>query len=244
MTQLLTEKEQDLAAGYVLGDLSADEAECFESQLQENAVLQKEVNALKVALTLTPQAIPLVQPPNRLREKILAEHVSQKSSFLKTWTMHWSKVIAGLSVLMTLILGASNFRLRQDLSLAQKQNTNSVATILQSPNSRLVALKGTANNAAGTLLFTPGKWKEVVVSLGNLPPLPPDQIYRMWLTLSNGTILPCGEFNATTTGSVFVKLNPPQSPSKGVKASGIFVTTASPSAPLLPDGTRIMTGEI
>jgi anti-sigma-K factor RskA len=249
MVYLLTEEEQNLAAGYVLGDLSADEMDSFESQLLENAVLQKEVNALKVALALTAQALPIIEPPNRLREQILAESANQNSSPLKTVTASWSKIIVGLSILTALTLGISNFRLRQDLSLAQNQNTESlntksVANLLRLSNSRLVALKGTANNAAGTLLFTPGKWKEVVVSLGNLPPLPPDRVYRMWLTLSDGTTLPCGEFNTDTKGSIFIKLNPPESPPKGNKATGIFVTTASPFAPMIPNGTPILTGQI
>jgi anti-sigma-K factor RskA len=250
MVYSLTEEEQELAAGYVLCDLSADEMQSFEGQLSENTGLQKEVNALKVALALTPQALPVIQPPNRLGEKIFLENKDQNSSPLKSVSISWSKVIAGLSVLIALILGISNFRLRQDLSLAQNQNTESantksVASLLQRPNSRLIALKGTANSsAAGTLLFTPGKWKEVVVSLGNLPPLPPDQVYRMWLTLSDGTTLPCGEFNTDTKGSIFIKLNPTKSPPKGNKATGIFVTTASPSAPMKPKGTPIMTGQI
>jgi hypothetical protein len=159
--------------------------------------------------------------------------------------MTWSKMIAGLGIFTTLLLGAYSIQLRQSLSVAlQKSDTSTTAEILQRPNSRLVALKGEGNTAAGTLLFTPGKWKEVVVSLGNLPPLPPDQVYRMWLTLSDGNALPCGSFNTNVQGSVFIKLNPPQLPTKAKKAVGIFVTTASVSAPLVPEGVRIMTGKI
>ncbi len=126
----------------------------------------------------------------------------------------WGKILAGLAILLALLLGADNFRLRQALSFAQQTEGDRVAAILQRPNSRLVALKG--KKAAGTLLFTPGKWQEVVVSLGNLPPLPPDQVYRMWLTLANGQTLPCGDFKTDAKGSVFVKLTPPKTHLGGV----------------------------
>jgi hypothetical protein len=93
-------------------------------------------------------------------------------------------------------------------------------------------------------MFTPGKWQEVVVSLGNLPPLPPDQVYRMWLTLKNGQVIPCGEFKTTDQGKVFIRLNPAQNPPPGVKATGVFVTIDAANAPLTPAGQRVITGNI
>jgi anti-sigma-K factor RskA len=257
MTTVLTEEQQELAAGYVLGDLGLEEMQRFEIQIQNNTALQTEVNALRVALALTSQALPIVTPPIRLREELLTTQsslgqaiepgtkISSKSSLRQRAGITWSKIIAGLAIFTTLLLGAYSFQLRQALSVAlQKGNTDSTVAILQRPNSRLVSLKGAGNTAAGTLLFTPGQWKEVVVSLGNLPPLPPDQVYRMWLTLSNGSVLPCGSFNTDIKGTVFIKLSPPQSPPKGNKAVGIFVTTAPVSAPLVPEGVRVMTGDI
>ena len=73
-------------------------------------------------------------------------------------------------------LATDNLRLRQ--RLAHQAETERVASILQQPNSRLIALAGHNSDAAGTLLFTPGNWQEVIVSLGDLPPLPPEEIYR------------------------------------------------------------------
>jgi hypothetical protein len=119
-----------------------------------------------------------------------------------------------------------------------------VASILKQPNSRLISLKSKESKAAGTLLFTPGRWKEVIVSLGNLPPLPPDQIYRMWLSLDNGEILYCGEFNTDSEGSVFVRFTPPKTPPKGIKATELFVTLDAREAPLRPSEQRVMEGNI
>lgn len=255
MTQISTE-DQLMIAGYVLGDLEPEEMARVEQRLATDAALAAEAHALQVSLWSTPQGMPLMTPPPQLRDKILIANAladiapapaelgwraaSQIPQGLPS--IGWGKILAGLAVLLALLLGADNFRLRQALSFAQRTEPDQVAAILQRPNSRLVALQG--EKAAGTILFTPGKWQEVVVSLGNLPPLPPDQIYRMWLTLANGQTIPCGDFNTDAEGSVFVKLTPPETPPKGVKATGIYVTVDGVNTPLNPGGDRVMSGSI
>ena len=148
-------------------------------------------------------------------------------------------------MLAALALGADNWRLRSQLQLAQNEEAQRVASIMQNPGSRLVALQGEGDApAAGTLLFTAGNWQEVIVSLGNLPPLPPDQVYRMWLTLENGEFIFCGEFRPGDEGSTFIRLLPPEQPPEGVKTTGIIVTADSVDSPLSPDGPQIVQGTI
>jgi hypothetical protein len=157
----------------------------------------------------------------------------------------WGKVLGGLSLLAALLLGADNWRLRQAIAQQNQRDQGvSVAEIMQRPNSKLVSLKGEGNDAAGTLMFTPGKWERVVVSLGDLPALPPDLIYRMWLRLDDGSVLPCGEFRTDDSGAVFITLRPEKGPPKGKKAKGIFVTLDPVNSPLDPDGKQIMSGTI
>lgn len=255
MTQISTE-DQLTIAGYVLGDLEPEEMAQVEQRLAADADFLAEVHAMQVSLWMTPQGMPMMTPPPQLKDRILAANAEAEGipvgipdrttpvePVLRSPSIPWSKILAGLALLTALLLGADNFRLRQSLSVAQRTESDRVATILQRPTSRLVALKG-EKDAAGTLLFTPGKWQEVVVSLGNLPPLPPDQIYRMWLTLANGETIACGEFNTNAEGSVFVKLTPPEQPPKGVKATGIYVTIDGVNAPLNPGGDRVMSGAI
>jgi len=180
----------------------------------------------------------------------------------------WSRIIAMLSILGLLSLAFGNLRMRQqfaqletenrqlqqqlarlegdnsqlDQTIAALNNRGEVASILQRPKSRLVALQG--KESAGTLLFTPGQWEQVVVSIADLPPLPPEQVYRMWLALDNGEPFLCGEFTTDKTGAVFVTLNPPKGIPEGVKAQEVFVTVADEAAPLNPTGDRVIVGEI
>jgi hypothetical protein len=274
MTQTLTEFEQLQAAGYVLGDLDPEELRQFEAQLSQSSALQAEVKALQASLRVLPLAQPLLTPPPVLRDRVLAasgladnvgaENLTTEDLIPGTIPQpkpasyptsrsgfNWPKLIAIVTSLAAIVIGFDNFRLRQDLQMAQQPqptqpNSEAVAvsSLMQRPNSRLVALRGTNTDAAGTLMFTPGKWQEVVVSLGNLPPLPPDQVYRMWLTLKNGQVLPCGEFKTTPQGTVFIRINPPKTPPTGVKATGVFVTVDAANAPLAPTGQPVMTGSI
>jgi hypothetical protein len=250
MSQSPSEEEKELAAGYVLGDLSADEIHQFEQLLQQRPDLLEEVKAMQVSFRLMPHALPKLTPPPQLLDQILMANstpamLSVESEWGRSPPFPWSKLVAAAALFVALLLGIDNFWLRRQLSLAQRTDIEQVGAILQRPNSRLIALKGEGNSAAaGTLLFTPGQWQEVIISLGNLPPLPPDQIYRMWLTLKNGETLFCGEFNTNTGGTVFIRLTPPKTPPRGVKATGIFVTVDSISAPLEVRGRQVMTGRI
>jgi hypothetical protein len=84
----------------------------------------------------------------------------------------------------------------------------------------------------------------VVVSAQNLPPLPSEKVYRLWLNLNNNQTIYCGEFQTDGKGSVSRSIQPPQLPPAGTKATGMFVTVEQKDAPVAPTGTRVMSGTI
>jgi anti-sigma-K factor RskA len=253
----ISDAERELAAGYIFGDLNPEELRQFEALLNHNSALQAEVQALRVSLRLLPQGLAPVAPPPHLRDRILTAQVRSTSSPRRR--MAWPLVITGIAVLVTLLSSLANWRLRRDLQIAQEAppptappnrvapatKPPAVKTILQQPKSRLVTLRSTnLNRPVGTLLFTPGRWQEIVVTLSDLPPLSSDRAYQMWLSLNNGQVLSCGKFKPNAAGQVFVTLHPPQSPPKGVKATGVFVTREAGATPSRPQGDKILLGEI
>lgn len=271
----LSEDDLLLAEDYVLGELSPEDVAAVERRVQADPAFRQELCALQASLRLLPQVLPVAEPPPELRDRILSTYAlrnqiltGERSPDILSpiprrrspgvWpqpTLPWGKLAAAIAIGLALWLGADNLRLRQALNDAEQLNAElvsrtdpqSVAALLQRPNSRLVTLRGEIDEttkAAGTLLFTPGQWQQVVVSLGNLPPLPPHKIYRMWLTLENDQVIFCGEFNPDEQGNVFVELQPNEEVPKGVKASGIFVTVESASVPPGPTGKRVMAGSI
>jgi len=272
LPQPLSEDEQMLVAGYVLGDLTDDEVAQLERLMASNPAILTELQAMQTSYASVPQAIAPVAPPPQLRDSI--QHAFAQTSApvpatsdptsvpspaaptrrpnqqpnqrpnQRQWVRSLLRLLGGAAVLATLALGTDNWRLRSQLRLAQQVSPDRVAAILQQPNSRLISLAGNETDAAGTLLFTPGRWQEVIVSLGNLPPLPPEQIYHMWLGLENGEVIYCGEFNTETDGSVFVRFTPLESPPEGVKATELFVTVNADDTTPDPDGPRVMEGAV
>jgi anti-sigma-K factor RskA len=240
----LSDTEREWAAGYVLGNLDPEELAHFKTLLSENSVLRAEVRALQVSLRLLPQGLESATLPPQLGDRILSAYAAPTAA--PSRRLFWLILLAGVfSFLAVLFLGLDNLRLRRMLSLTQQSIPPTVVTLLQRPNSRLIALRSqTADQPAGTLLFTPGKWQEVVISLNDLPPLPPDQIYRLWLIPSKGRILPCGEFKPDAAGRVFATLISAGTLPKNARATGVFVTHDPISAPVQPSGDRILSGKI
>ncbi|NJM57504.1 MAG: hypothetical protein HC857_08785 [Synechococcales cyanobacterium RU_4_20] len=58
----LSSEEQDLAAGYVLGDLEAPERAEFEAKLSQSQALQAEVSQLQTSLHRLPLALEILTP--------------------------------------------------------------------------------------------------------------------------------------------------------------------------------------
>jgi Anti-sigma-K factor rskA len=240
----ISDAERELAAGYILGDLAPEELAQFETLLQENPALQAEVQALSVSFNLFPLGEEPIAPPPHLRDRVLTAQtlatVARRRQF--PWTM---AMMTGIAVLGALLASFDNLRLRRELGIAQDAAPKTVASILQRSKSRLVALRSQpTDQPIGTLLFTPGQWQEIVVSLENVPPVAPGQAYSMWLALNNGEVLLCGTFQPNAEGRVFVTLHPPQAPPKGIKATGVFVTLDGAATPVQPQGERVVSGDI
>ncbi|MCG9889884.1 MAG: anti-sigma factor [Thermosynechococcaceae cyanobacterium MS004] len=248
---------KELAAGYVLDELEPEELVIFEQMMLNNAAVRQEVRELQMLLGGLAVDVPQLTPPAHLRTKTLAalgiaEEVpavsaasAQVTQNTPRKTINWSKVTAIVSLITAAAFAWENFNLRQDLSFAQQQTPESVASLLQRPNSKLVSLTSpTTPDASGTLLFTPGKWQEVVVSAQNLPPLPADQVYRLWLNLNNQQVIYCGEFQTNPEGNISRSIQPPQVPPPGTKATGLFVTAEQKAAAIAPTGVRVMSGTI
>jgi anti-sigma-K factor RskA len=71
MAKSISEEQQILAIGYVLGHLSGLEINQFEATLANNPELQAEVDAWQSAYDTLPQALPSVAPPPDLKAKII-----------------------------------------------------------------------------------------------------------------------------------------------------------------------------
>ena len=126
------ERIRELIAGYVLGNLSPEEATEFQQLLAENSELATECDRLRSVLELIPYALPQVEPPPQLRSAILeaaTRDANQIVPRLKLLRLRWSFAVGTVAALLAIALGLDNYRLRQNLSALQAQLSQQQSTL-------------------------------------------------------------------------------------------------------------------
>lgn len=247
------ERLDELLAGYVLGDLSPEEAEDLRQQLEADPHLAAEVQQLQQVLAALPYALPETAPPDRLRdtllnsvaepvvaEPVVAEPVAIAPRRKRRQTLIGWGIAAGVAALSVGAIGLDNARLRQQVTGLQAQvgKQQDVIAMLQQPKTRLVSLKGMdrAADASGSIVVTPGEPKAVLV-LQNLPALPQGQYYQLWAVVA-GQKIPWERFSSNDRGNVFTKLLLPAN-----QITTLVVTVEAATDPRNPSGPMVMTSD-
>ena len=235
-------KLDELAADYVVGNLSAEEADEFARLVAENPELRAEVNRLEKTVGLVMNELPMMAPPNRLRASVLAEVEMPvlQPQWSSLWTWALAAVAAGTTVL-SLALGLNNYRLRlanqqlqQELFAAMP--AQQAQLILQQPATRFYDFAGTdeAKDAFGSMLVdTDGL--EAAIAFRNLEPLSTDQTYALWVRYQ-GQYVPCGDFQTSQDGTVFATLPMPPVYQSRPWVKDVIVTVESADLPAQPTG--------
>ena len=232
---LFSHKEQ-LTAGFVVGNLEPEEAVEFQELLVANPDLAVEVNHLQNTLDHVLYGLNEVKPPQHLQQIILS---AASSTTHQTWTpkhfFPWGKIILGSVVaLIILCLGLDNYRLRQDLRLAQDTHT-----LLEYSNTRLFPLQGVnvAKTASGSFVLNLEQQKGII-ALQNLPIPPTGHIYELWV-LVDGDKIPCGQINVNSQGRVVEKFSMPAD-FYDTSISGFFVTLETSTTQRYPAGPTVI----
>ena len=250
---LLPERLEELMAGYVLGNLSSEEAEELNQLLTEHPELATEVQQLQEVLEVLPYALPEVEPPQQLRQSIL-DTVSAESSIVsnpqpvpqrrrrRNSPLFWSRIVGSVAALLVLALVFENYRIRgrvENLE-AEVAPREAVIAMLQKPDTHVVPLKGMAQASAatGSMIVTPGDSKAVLI-LKNLPVLPKGQVYQLWSVVNDETI-PLGQFRTRQHGTVFVKFSRPSN----FEVSALAITVEVSPTPTAPAGPMVMAGNL
>ncbi|MBE9114249.1 anti-sigma factor [Nodosilinea sp. LEGE 07298] len=213
----LPEDWRSLLAGYVLNDLSDDEAALVEQWLGQYPEVASELEALQSTWESLPTLLPPVAPPPGVRDRIMA--TVQNTTVQKATAQNSAPALASESVpepaaeptlvrrrlplaKLGLALGwaATGLALvlalheNQRLRLALIQQEAVVASFSQ-PGNPLYTLSGTEAEpqASGRLVVNPDEQTALIVTT-DLPPLSADQVYRLWALADSDPVF-CGEFN-------------------------------------------------
>jgi len=244
---LLPERIEELMAGYVLGNLTPEEAEELQQLMRERPELAIELNRLQEVLEVLPYALPEVEPPQHLRQAILDTTSTTPSTAptqpkvrpkrrLRGSPLVWGRAIGSAAALLVVTLGLNSYIQMQDKVARQKD----IIAMLQKPDTHVVSLKGMAQASAatGSMIVTPGESKALLI-LKNLPVLPQGQFYHLWSVVKEEKI-PWGQFRTSQQGTVFVKLSRPSN----LEVTALVVTVEASPAPTTPAGPMVMAGNI
>jgi anti-sigma-K factor RskA len=216
--------DEELMVQYVLGELPRAEAEAFEARMAADAALQADVRRLRNTLDLLPYGS-VTEPPPALRETVLRAARTQATPARVPAPARvarriiWSRFAAGTAAAIALAFGIDSYRLRSELELQRD-----VTAVLQEPNvvrSFTLADSGSIRRAFGSVILDLDAKKGAVV-LKRLPPLPAEQVYRLWARVGDANVR-CGDFVAGTDGTVRAPFPVPVE-SYTAPIAGLFVT--------------------
>lgn len=150
--------QTDLIAGYVLGDLSPDEAARLDEALAQTPELHEEICSLQEAFSLLPYDRPLLEPSTRLKDRILSaasDSIAANSlesprtnvvPIASPRRRNWKQWIpTGIAAVAVTALGLNQIQLSQQFqqAAALKQQIQTMKTELESLQSELQASQGT-----------------------------------------------------------------------------------------------------
>ncbi|MGB3614137.1 MAG: anti-sigma factor [Elainellaceae cyanobacterium] len=199
------DEQRELLAGYVLYDLSPDEAALVEQWIAIDPAIAEEIERLQQTLELT-YAPKQTQPPDRLRASILNAYGSARQDdptpeigIPVVRSSHQPQPRVTRRRRLTASLGAVAAMLIVGLSISNYVLWRSLQTAIaqqQTPEFRRVSLMST-DAAAGsvTIELAPDDLKALLEA--DLPPLPEGKVYVLWTVLR-----PDAPFTADEKGAI------------------------------------------
>ena len=255
---------EDLAL-YALGSLDGAERHALEKHLDGCASCRRELELLRGDLSLLALTIAVPKPPSRARQRLMsaitneprlpvapqASERQQRSgwSALGWPALRWTAAVALVVVGIGLV--RQNSTLQQDLASLRAQFTdqgskleqaNEVVATMLDPDAIKIELVAVGNKPQprGKAIYQ-RRNRNLIFFASNLPPLPTEKIYELWLFPANGGApIAAGLFKPDARGSATV-VNPPLP--GGVEAKNFAVTLEPESGSHeSPRGTPVIVG--
>ena len=187
----------DLAA-YLLGSLDEDESAALEEHLESCESCREELRWLQPAVDLLPDSVERIDPPPRLRERLLAEvasdpdvapqqanrgrRASDRKGFLRGFLLRPATGLAAIALVAAAVAG---YALHDSGSSPATTTTRA-----QGPGQLRAALARSGNS--GTLELT------------GLQQAPPSHVYQAWVQRSGGQV---SLFDSSHDGTASVSLD-------------------------------------
>jgi hypothetical protein len=202
---------------YALGIAEDPEAGEIRAHLQRDcSTCVPGVRGARELITLIGAAAPAVEPPSRLRNRVLAA-VGGRSASRWSWSPVWAAVAAG-ALIAAVVFNIREHRTAADLAQAAAELTrvqtestaqtrelarlNEAFAILNQPNVKQVIFGGGAPQPPrGRVFLDPTHG--VLLLASNLPPAPAGKTYEMWVIpkAKGSKPVPAGLFQSAADGT-------------------------------------------
>jgi anti-sigma-K factor RskA len=254
------EQFADDLALYALGSLEGVERQTLETHLQDCASCRRELELLRGDASLLALTTAGPKPPARSRQRLMSAIaneprlpavVAARAPERRSWWPALGWIAAAAVVLVCIGLLHQNSNLRQSVASLEAQFTDQgakldqttqiVATLLD-PEATKIELVAVGNKPQprGKAIYQ-RRNRNLIFFASNLPALPAEKIYELWLFPANGGApIAAGLFKPDARGSATI-VNPPLP--EGVAAKN-FVVTLEPETGSheSPRGTPVIVG--
>jgi anti-sigma-K factor RskA len=251
------EQLADDLALYALGTLEGDDRVAVEAHLRDCPACQSELERLRGDVVLLAFSASGARPPARSRERLLwnvareARRAPVRPARKRAWwsALQWTAAAAVLTVFFLLI--RQNHALWQHVNrlesgsasqLQQLVQARQLITALSAPDAdHFVLVAGKAPPQPQGRAVYLAKSGMLVFLASNMPVLPPEKTYELWLIPVSGAPIPAGVFRPNAEGSGSV-VGPPLAPAIPAKTFAITVEpregSPAPTSQPIMVGTR------
>src|SRR6266571_8688410 len=240
---------------YALGALDGAERLAVEKHLQECSACRRELEQLRGDLALLALSASGPNPPSRSRDRLMAAIAKElrraqipRPKRTVWWnTLEWAAAVAAIVIVILLMRQNTDLRRRvagletnstkQDQQLLEAKQLLATLTSPDAARFTLVSVK-TPPQPQGKAIYVRSSGTLVFLA-SNMPAIPPQKVYELWLITANGPPIPAGVFRPDTHGSAAL-IKPPLPTGTEAKTFAITVEPGSGSA--APTSTPLMVG--
>ncbi len=250
------EQYADDLALHALNALQGEDRVRLEAHLAACSSCRRELEQLRADSALLALSAAGPRPPQRSRQRLLdaiAKESPTPNSAPTAARRSWWPVLgwaaAAAILVFTLSLWKENATLKASLSGAQSESARNarelddlrrIAAPIISPEAQHITLVSakTPPQPQGKAFYLRNR-NSLVFLANNMPPLPPQKAYELWLIPTTGAPIPAGLFKPDSHGSASL-VNPPLPAGVAAKAFAITVENESgsptPTTPILMMG--------
>jgi anti-sigma-K factor RskA len=247
------EQFADDLALLALGALEGDERVTLEKHLEECSSCRSELERMRGDMALVALSVSGPAPPRRSRERLL-KAIAQEPQAQKTTTRRSSWMFLPWLATASLLLVAGFFwqqsdRLAQRAARLQDESAHQqaqlerarkvVSTLTSTDALRITLVAAQAPpQPQGKVIYVRDR-SSLIFLASNMPVLPPQKVYELWLIPTSGAPIPAGLFKPDARGSATV-VEPPLP--AGVEAKTFAITVEPEQGSSTPTMPIVMMG--